>query len=183
MGKRVFAGVSGFWNGWDALFLGGLPVLRVHADAEHVVEEVAPGGVLLFDEAELPGAAPFLDAAFAGEGVVAGGVGFGPDEPLAAVLLRVAVEGSVAVLEGADLEVVGVADVGRAVAAAGHDAGPEGQGRRPTIWAPACAGVSGGFEGRLSPSVKACFRCVARDRPAVGIPPSRPRRGPQYLDR
>ena len=59
---------------------------------------------MLFDEAELPGAAPFLDAAFAGEGVVAGGVGFGPDEQLAAVFLRVAVEGSVAVLEGAAVD-------------------------------------------------------------------------------
>ncbi len=91
----------------------------------HGLRKIVPIRIGLFDELDFPGSAPQLQLTFAGEGFFACGESFAPDELVAIVLGGEAFELLGLVLPDAFGEIVGVADVDRAVLPACDDVGPE----------------------------------------------------------
>jgi hypothetical protein len=92
-----------------------------------MIEQIDPAWVHLLDQADLPGAPPFLDATFAPEGVDAIFVLLDPDQPGHAILLGKTGIFHGAVLGHASPDVVCRACIQRAVGLAGHDVGDESQ--------------------------------------------------------
>ena len=129
-----------------------------------VLEQVAPGGVGLADQAQFPLAVPVLHPFLADDGLVDILVAFDVDQPDQAMLAAELRAAPRAVLDNPRGEVGGDADVQRAVRRVGHDVDPaafHGGQANPTLawglanisssppacwrevgWAPACAGAT-----------------------------------------
>src|SRR5690606_28295634 len=103
---------------------GGDPVRA----SEQFIEQIAPARIGSLDQLQLPGAIPFLDLAFANEGVVPGRVKLVPDQAGAAILGGKPSEHLFAVFGRAIDVRVGRGGVERAVSLAGDDVGVEGHG-------------------------------------------------------
>src|SRR5262245_30104915 len=96
--------------------------------AGHVEPEVAPVGIGLLDQTNLPGAMPFLDLLLANDGGLRSLVRLVPDQALHTVFLGEALEPLVPMLPHATIGVAGDADIERAVFPAGEDVDDEGPG-------------------------------------------------------
>src|SRR3954468_16799048 len=93
----------------------------VSLPASQQVGQVAPMGIVLFDQLNLPVAAPVLELLFARDRLVRGWVVFGVDQAVYRVLLDELRALAAAMLFETGAKIIGHADVERSVASAGED--------------------------------------------------------------